>query len=97
MMFANEFDIYVPKDRKVQNVKVGDKFKAGSISYHNGTEDKKVLDYTVVAVYPYHVRTVTEDEKIRCFTIGELVRLKLEPSNARGIDTRTPVVTDYDD
>ena len=97
MMFANEFDIYVPKDRTVQNVKVGDKFKAGSITYSANTEENKVADYTIVAVYPYHVRTATEDKKIRCFTIGELVRLKLEPSNARGIDTRTPVVTDYDD
>ena len=82
MMFANEQDIYRPKARKIESVKVGDQIKMNrSTGYVSET-----VNYVVVAVYPYHVRAMCyktgydgkQVAETRCFNLGQLVNLGVE-------------------
>lgn len=95
MQFKSEKDIYIPKDRRVEYVKVGDTFTAlpRGVEFSN-VRDKK--SYRVFGVYPYHVTAIAEDGEIRSFCLGELVKLGLEPCGARVSDAGYVRVKDYD-
>lgn len=95
MKFKNEKDIYMPKDRKVEYVKVGDIFESiiRGVEFSNIREKKK---YRVYQVYPYHVMTIAEDGEIRSFCLGELVKLGLEPCGGNACDASRRILSDYD-
>ena len=97
MKFANEYDIYVPKARKIENAKVGDKIKARiSIQNYHEMTKTETKEYTITNVYPYHVRAVDADGCYKCFCLGELVKIGVEDSGDRG-ETKSPILnTDYD-
>ena len=70
---------------RIRNVKFGDVIKAevpafqeGSSTIKKGTDGVKV-EWLVVEVYPYIVRAMYNGI-YRCFSLGELVQLGLEPS-----------------
>ena len=103
MRFESEQDIYSPKPRYIKNVKVGDVIK----TFKDGVEFsnvREILNYVVVAVYPFHVRAkcnrmgnggflITET---RCFNLGQLVRLGLEPSGGERFGMLNPIeANDY--
>lgn len=96
MKFNIKSDIYTPKDRTVDYVKLGDIFE----SLPKGTEFSgltKKKKYRVFGVYPYHVSAIGEDGEIRSFCIGELVKLGLEPSGGNNSDTKEAIgLNDYD-
>lgn len=72
--------------RKIQNVKVGDRFKAtlpidGRTVPQQGNEKAKdPTYYTVTDVYPRWIRVIDDEGKYNSFDLGDLVRMGLEPS-----------------
>lgn len=70
------------KDKTIQNVKIGDVLNYNEEekqeSYVTGRVPKASKKYIVKKVYRYFVVAVCGNEK-RCFNIGDLVMMGIEP------------------